>query len=402
VNLEGSIARGSRALAGATVLHAAPALANDRLGRAILDVCVALLRSGARTIVASRGGPLVGELQALGGEWLDYDIVGASLFKRRKMVRNLRELVLGERVDLVHAHGADIARAMSSIVGKQKRVAFVTTYLSLRGGARWLGPADMPPHGVAIAPSEYAADVVAEQHRMARERIVVLPRPVDTNVFDPRRIDPGRIWFLRKAWRVGPEERVVLAPGRLSRDQGYATLIEAVRILLTGGLRRTVFVIAADRETDVEFGVELDAQIAVHGLTRVMRRIGRCEDMPAAHAMADFVVLVPERTTGFATMAAEAQAMARPLIASHVGALPGLIEPATGEAEERKGWLVEPGAPMQLAKTLAEALAIDRTVWRELSARARYAAEAKFARSRVAAATLALYGDLLQAEPNAA
>lgn len=397
---EAPATRSPHALAGATVLQAAPALGNDRAGNAVLDLCFALLRSGARTMVVGRGGPLVGELQALGGEWLDFDLVAASPLKRRRMTQDLRELVLGERVDLIHAHGADTARAVTPAIASRKRVALVTSHLALPPAGGWFftkGAAQERER--AIVPSEYAAGLLAERQRLARERIVVIPRPIDTEVFDPEAVDPGRIWALRRAWRIAPEERIVLAPGRLTPGKGFATLVDAVRMLATGGLRRTVFVIAADRTGDEAFGAEIDARIVAQGLSRAFRRVGHCEDMPAAYAAADLVVLPAERTQSFSTAAAEAQAMARPIVASAVGALSEMIETAGSADAARTGWLAEPRNALQLARALAEALAIDREHWAAIGARARRLAEVRFARGRVAAATLSVYDTLLEAAP---
>src|SRR5436305_3724514 len=59
-----------RGLPGATVLHVLPALAETEGARAAVDTAVALLRSGARVIVAAEDGPVNGELQGLGAEWV--------------------------------------------------------------------------------------------------------------------------------------------------------------------------------------------------------------------------------------------------------------------------------------------------------------------------------------------
>ncbi|HVV79119.1 MAG TPA: hypothetical protein VHD59_05845, partial [Pseudolabrys sp.] len=63
-------ARPQRTLAGATLLQIVPALREEPLGHAAIDTALTLLQSGARAIIASDGGALVGELRAFGGEWL--------------------------------------------------------------------------------------------------------------------------------------------------------------------------------------------------------------------------------------------------------------------------------------------------------------------------------------------
>src|SRR5258708_13461170 len=62
--------KAARGLPGATVLQILPALTETPAARAAVDVAVALLRSGARVIVAAEEGPLNADLQGLGGEWV--------------------------------------------------------------------------------------------------------------------------------------------------------------------------------------------------------------------------------------------------------------------------------------------------------------------------------------------
>src|SRR3979490_1792091 len=60
----------ARAIPGATALKILHALTETPAARAAVDVAVALLRSGARVIVAAEEGPLNTDLQGLGGEWV--------------------------------------------------------------------------------------------------------------------------------------------------------------------------------------------------------------------------------------------------------------------------------------------------------------------------------------------
>ena len=52
----------ARSLAGATILQLVPALRDDSVGQAAVDVALTLLQSGARAIVAGEDGPLVARL----------------------------------------------------------------------------------------------------------------------------------------------------------------------------------------------------------------------------------------------------------------------------------------------------------------------------------------------------
>ena len=115
-----------RTLAGATVLQIVPALREEPVARAAVNVASALLQSGARALVAAEDGPLASELQGFGGEWVP--LVNATIdpFKLRRSIRTLERLIASERVDIVHAQsigGAWIA----SMAAAQIAVWLVTT-----------------------------------------------------------------------------------------------------------------------------------------------------------------------------------------------------------------------------------------------------------------------------------
>ena len=59
-------------LSGRTILQIIPELEAGGAERTAVDIAAALSRAGARALVATEGGRLVGELQAKGGIWAPY------------------------------------------------------------------------------------------------------------------------------------------------------------------------------------------------------------------------------------------------------------------------------------------------------------------------------------------
>jgi glycosyltransferase involved in cell wall biosynthesis len=92
--------------------------------------------------------------------------------------------------------------------------------------------------------------------------------------------------------------------------------------------------------------------------------------------------------------------MGRPLVASNCGALPRLMRAPPRDFEgSRTGWLARPRDPLDLARALAAALALGPQAYDAMSRRARDFAQTNFSRSEVTAATLSLYGALLENIP---
>jgi glycosyltransferase involved in cell wall biosynthesis len=392
------VRRAARTLVGSTVLQAVSRLDDDRVGHATLNLALALLRSGARAIVAGEKGALVGELQALGGEWMEFAFSTSHPLRRRANVNKLRELVDSERIELVHAHGSEAARVMTGAM-RRKPVPLVTSYFGVPGPPQSFGVDPAVKGSVVLAQSVYAANMIVKHHSIARERIVVVPPSIDTDWFAPASISADRIAALRHAWRIHPEERIILAPGRLAPWQGQLTLVDAARILFNGGLSDTVFVIAGDGPADADYAKEIEARVIAQGLGHTFRRVGHCRDMPAAYAAADIVVVATERAASFDDIAAEAQAMGRPVVASDVGALSEIVlAPPLVPPEARTGWLVQPRDTFALARALAEAIETEPAERRSMGARARAVADQTFAPLRVAAAVLDVYDALLEGD----
>ena len=388
----------TRGLPGATILQIVPALVESGSARAAVDAAFALLRSGARVIVAAEEGPLNTELQGLGGEWVRLVNDTGNPITLKRNSGTIADLVAAERVDLVHAHGIGASHSAAAALKKSK-VPLVHSYAEedLAGPnrdksySRALGTGSR-----IIAPSGYVADLIAKRHEIPDGKIVVIPRRIEASRFDPPAVSPERAVVLRRGWKIARGQRVVLVPGRIDPANGQLVLVETARILVNGGLRGVVFVLAGDNRQHFDYARKIAAQAEAHGVAPLIRQIGLCSDMAGAYTACDFVAIPQVEPPTFALAAAESMAMARPVIASNVGALPEIVlaPPHVGESA-RTGWLAEPDDPLSFARATASALAIDHPIYSLIGARARRMASHLFTPMRVAATTLGLYGALL-------
>jgi len=388
-----------RTLPGATVLQIVPSLGDHPAARRAADIAFALLRSGARAIVAGGDGPLVAELQGFGAEWVRLECETTNPLRLRANARRLEEFIAAERVDLIHAWGSGASRSAARAKAKAG-TWLVHGYAHARTPQalteRFYGRA-LAADDRIIAHSQYVAERLMERHPIDRERVTVIPRRIDTGDFSPAAVEPERVWALRHAWKIRRGDRVILGPGRIDPRKGQLLLVDAARILVTGGMHNVIFVLAGDDKINADYAQAISERARSYGVSQMVRRVGFCRDMPAAYAAADVVAVPAVEPPTFCRVAAEAFAMARPVVASATGALPEIVlAPPYVPENTRIGWLAAPDDAMSLARALAAVEAVNSDELQTLGARARRFAEAAFAPAHVAAGALTVYSELFE------
>jgi glycosyltransferase involved in cell wall biosynthesis len=174
-------------------------------------------------------------------------------------------------------------------------------------------------------------------------------------------------------------------------------LVEAARILANGGLRGVVFVLAGDNRQHFDYARKIAAQAESHGVAHLIRQIGLCSDMAGAYFAADFIAVPQIEPPAFPLAVAEAMAMARPVIATNVGALPEMVLAPPYVAEKaRTGWLAQPDDPVSFARAVADAIGTEAGDYEDIGMRARRLANQFFTPARTAAAALDLYANLFE------
>lgn len=387
-----------RPIAGKTVLQIIPELDSGGAERTTLEIADALVRAGARALVAAEGGRLVGELQALGGEFHKFDAATKNPFAMAGNVRRLASLIQRQGVDIVHARSRAPAWVALGAV-KRTGAPFVTTYhgvYSDRNSIKTRYNSVMAKGDRVIANSNYTARHILERYPEAQGRIVTIHRGVDQRVFAPDAVDAERVRALREKWDAPPDQRIVLLPARLARRKGHRVLIDAARVLRAQGRSDTIFILAGDEQRDA-YPREIDRAIAEAGLTGIVRRVGHCADMPAALLSAACVVAPSTEPEAFGRIAIEAQAMGAPVVVSNLGAsAETVLAPPDVAPGQRTGWLTPAHDAGELASAIAEALDLRTSARETLGLRARAHVRERFSVERMCAATLSVYESLLE------
>src|SRR5436309_14057141 len=362
-----------RTLAGATVLQIVPALREEPVARTALIVAYALLQSGARALIAAVDGPLVAELNGFGGEWIPLVNATVNPLKLRSSARKLEHLIASERVDIVHAQSVGGAWS-ANMAAAQIAVWLVTTLpdVPVLSGLRAYWAGALARGDWVITPSNFAAAPMVARHKIARERLTIIPRSIDTAAFTPAAVGSERIAALRQAWRIPVNDRILLVPGRVAPWNGQLVLPDVARALLDEGMRGFVFVLVGEHRSYRNYARFVAKQAQAKAVGALFRLAGHCRDMPAAFAAADTVVVPALEPPVLGRVVAEAQAVGRPVVTSDIGILPEHVAaPPELPDDVRTGWIAKAGDATEFACALSAALSLDNAAYGAMAARAR-------------------------------
>ena len=346
------------------VLQVLPSLVTGGVERGTVEIAQAIAAAGATALVASAGGPLVSQIDHVGGEHITLKLTTKSPVGILRNVGSLEAVIRDRLVSLVHARSR--APAWSAWLACQRTgVPFVTTYHGSYGEElpfKRRYNSVMARGRIVIAASHFIAELIARQHGIDPERIRVIPRGVDPAVFDPAAVSGSRVARLASEWRLPDGVRLVVLPGRLTSWKGQAVLLDAIARLARPDV---LCVLVGSDQGRHAYADALERQAARLGIAERVRLVGHCDDMPAALRLADVVVHASTEPEAFGRVVIEAQAMGRPVIASDLG---GPVETVRhGET----GWRVRPNDPAALAAAIGVALDLDPDARLALGRRAR-------------------------------
>lgn len=337
-----------------TLLQVVPELETGGAEQTTIDVAHAVVRTGGKALVATRGGRMAARLEADGGRLAQMPVQTKNPLVMLGNAARLVDLIRREKVSIVHARSR--APAFSALWAAQATgTPFVATYHGVYNAKnqlkRWYN-AVMTRGDLVIANSDYTRDHVLAEHRLDPAKIVSIPRGVDLERFNPSWVTLERIQALREAWRLDVRDRRVklLLAGRLTRIKGHLLIVEAARRMKAQGRDDFLIIFAGDDQGRTDYRHEVENAIVQAGLTDQVRVVGHCDDMPAAYQICDIAMLPTTKPESFGRTAVEPQVMGKPVLASDHGGTTETV--VSGET----GWLVKVDDPEAWALAMTKAI----------------------------------------------
>ncbi len=369
------------------VLQVTAALEQGGVERGTIEMAAFIVAQGAHSLVASQGGRLVGELERQGSRHFRLPLKRRNPFTVLYSAFKLQRIMRREQVSLVHARSRAPAWA-AYLACRWTGIPFVTTF---HGTHRIQNRFKKYYNGVmvrgrrVIAISRFIKQHVMKNYAVAEARIDVAPRGFDPARFYPGAVAGERLNSLREHLSLADDTPVISLPGRLTRWKGQTLFLEALEKITDISWQAVIIGGEGKKSGYLD---ELKRLAKEGGIADRVFFAGDQADIVPFYALSDIVVSASTEPEAFGRVAVEAQAMAKPVVASaHGGSLETVRDGETG-------WLFRNRDSADLADKLRTALSAGSDL-EGIGAQGRAWTEANYTIDKMCRAEWAAYGKVL-------
>jgi lipopolysaccharide heptosyltransferase II len=356
------------------ILQILPELNVGGVERGTLDLARYLVEHGHGSVVVSHGGALVGMLEAQGSRHYTLPVHRKNIFTAWHCVKELRRIIIDEKVDVVHARSR-VPAWIAYLAARKTDAEFVTTchgYYSQNVMSRIMGWGKR-----VIVISDVIGRHMIEHFGVHPENIRLIHRSVDLEKFRFRAREQGR------------SAVVVSIIGRITPLKGHAYFLQAMAkvVRLMPFVRvRVIGDAPVGKQDDKENLVLLTRRL---GIAANVEFLGNRADIPQLLNETDILVLSTVTQEAFGRVLIEAQAVGVPVVATKVGGVLEIVE------HEKTGLLVLPRDTDGMAGAVMR-LVNDRKLGDAMAVEARGRVEMKYTIEEMASKTIGVYHEAMR------
>ena len=304
-------------------------------------------------------------------------------------------IILLNNISIVHARSR--APAWSCLFAtKITRRKFVTTFhgtYNFKNSIKKFYNSVMVRSDLIIAGSNFIFSHINQNYPKylnLKKRFLVIFRGINVDYFDSSTTLDSEESRLISDWEVDKNKKIILMPGRLTAWKGQETFIEALNLVNKelGYDSFNAVILGSDQGRDI-YTKKIKRLAEQYRLTSQLKFIEHCKNMPLAYKISDIVVSASVEPEAFGRVAAEAQSMEKPIIASDIG---GSNETITDNVT---GFLFQSGNAEALSKKIIEVLQLDESRLKSIGIEGRKNIIKKFNVEKMCFSTYSEYKKLL-------
>ena len=334
------------------VLQVIPRLGYGGAETGCYDLAHYLAEKDCKSYIVTSGGPLLKFIKKN-----KVKVIRLPVHSKNPLLMIINAIILlvvifTLNIDIIHARSRAPAWScwLANLLTRRK---FVTTFhgtYNFKNKIKKFYNSIMLRSELTIAGSNFIFDHIHSNYSDLlgkNKKMLVIFRGINIDYFSQKNISVLKQEKLKMEWGLEQNKFTILMPGRLTSWKGQEKLIESLNILIEDyNITNFQAILLGSDQGRKVYTKKLHSLVERYSLTKKVKFIENCKEMPLAYSLADVVVSASIEPEAFGRVAVESQAMGKPIIASNLGGSKETV------LNKKTGFLYKHDDPRELAKNL--------------------------------------------------
>ena len=302
-----------------------PELSEGGVERGVVEMNRELVKRGIESYVISAGGKLAARIEQEGGKHITFDVCSKNPLTAPLRIAGLRKIFASIKPDIIHARSRVPAWLSYFAKGNTPFVTTVHGFNSVNAYSAIMTKGDR-----IICVSNPIKEYILRHYDLDEEKIRVIHRGVDMELFDPAKVDREFIEDFKKRYNLA-NRFIISSVGRITPLKNYETLIEAIDIVRRERPEVVGLIVGGVRSDKEGYYARLQEFVRQKGLEEHIIFTGSVSKVAEVYMLSNVVVSSSKKPESFGRSIVEAMAMGTPVIATAHGGALDIVKDGYGE-----------------------------------------------------------------------
>lgn len=324
------------------IVQVIPELNEGGVERGVVELNREFVKKGIESFVISAGGKLENQINLDGGNHVKFDVCSKNIFTAFRRVKGLKKILKELKPDVIHVRSR-VPAWLVFFANKSLNIKVVSTVHGFNSVGFY--SSIMQKADAVISVSNSIKEYIQKHYQTNENKITVIPRGIDLELFNPKNIDETFIENFKKQFNL-KDKFVISSVGRVTQLKDYETFIKAI-LLVKKEIPNIIGLIVG--------GVRSDKEDYLNSLKNLIKEVnleeniiftGSQSKIEQIYALSDVVISSSKKPESFGRAVAEAICMNKPVIATNHGGVKDII------IENVNGFFFEVGNDKELADNI--------------------------------------------------
>ncbi len=324
------------------VVQLLPELNEGGVERGVVELNREYVKLGITSFVISNGGKLENQINIDGGTHIKFDVCSKNIFTVISRINGLKKILKDIKPNIIHVRSR-VPAWLVNFANKSLGIKVVSTVHGFNSVGFY--SSIMQKADAVICVSNSIKEYIQKHYKTSEEKITVIPRGIDLELFNPKNIDNSFIEHFKKEFNL-QNKFIVSSVGRVTQLKDYETFIKAISIVKQDISNVTALIVGGTRSDKEDYLNSLKNLIKELNLEENIIFTGSQSKIEQIYALSDVVISSSKKPESFGRAVAEAICMNKPVIATNHGGVKDII------IENENGFFFEVGDDKELAKNI--------------------------------------------------